>query len=164
MFKNYLFRNSDPSIDMILCMTWFLLSCHHQRNSDTPKAANTKPLCTLCPTPALEPWIRRFTIFTDLVQREGNGEVKIQESSSSKTIARSTSTWTRHGSSPHRAFYLLTWKNRKHVHATADVYADKPGPEQSYLQSRVCNEKAIAVLARRRSEILERCGKLFSFH
>ena len=26
------------------------------------------------------------------------------------------------------------------------------------------NEKAIAVLARRRSEILERCGKLFSFH
>ena len=24
------------------------------------------------------PWIRRFTIFTDLVQREGNGEVKIQ--------------------------------------------------------------------------------------
>ena len=28
----------------------------------------------------------------------------------------------------------------------------------------LCNEKAIAVLARRRSEILERCGKLFSFH
>ena len=26
------------------------------------------------------------------------------------------------------------------------------------------NEKAIAVLARRHSEILERCGKLFSFH
>ena len=78
MFKSYLFRNSDPSIDMILCMTSFLLSWHHQRNSDTPKAANTKPLCTLCPTRALEPWIRRFTIFTDLVQREGNGEVKIQ--------------------------------------------------------------------------------------
>ena len=55
-----------------------MLSCHHQRNSDTPKAANTKPLCTLCPTRALEPWIRRFTIYTDLVQREGNGEVKIQ--------------------------------------------------------------------------------------
>ena len=79
MFKSYLFRNSDPSIDMILCMTSFLLSCHHQRNSDTPKAANyTKPLCTLCPIRALEPWIRRFefTIFTGLVQR--NGEVKIQ--------------------------------------------------------------------------------------
>ena len=28
----------------------------------------------------------------------------------------------------------------------------------------LCNLKAIAVLARRRSEILERCGKLFSFH
>ena len=28
----------------------------------------------------------------------------------------------------------------------------------------LCNEKAIAVLARRRSEILERCGKLFSIH
>ena len=28
----------------------------------------------------------------------------------------------------------------------------------------LCNEKAFAVLARRRSEILERCSKLFSFH
>ena len=27
-----------------------------------------------------------------------------------------------------------------------------------------CNKKAIEVLARRRSEILERCSKLFSFH
>ena len=38
----------------------------------------TKPLCTLCTTRAPPSWIRRFTIFTDLVQREGYGGVKLQ--------------------------------------------------------------------------------------
>ena len=118
MFKSYLFRNSDPSIDMILCMTSFLLSCHHQRNSDTSKAANTytKPLCTLCPTRALEPWIRRFTIFTDLVQREGNGEVKIQYRKAQAQRRSLAQPPPELGMALLRtvlssAFYLLTWKN-----------------------------------------------------
>ena len=40
----------------------------------------------------------------------------------------------------------------------------RTGPAGTILVAIESNEKAIAVLGRRRSEILERCGKLFSFH
>ena len=62
------------------------------RNSDTPKTATWVRLSSREEKRGVkwrirsryvrfarpEPWIRRFTIFTDLVQREGDGEVKIQ--------------------------------------------------------------------------------------
>ena len=48
------------------------------------------------------------------------------------------------------------------VFSTILMYTEKRG-RGTILVAIESNEKAIAVLARRRSEILERCGKLFSF-
>ena len=49
------------------------------------------------------------------------------------------------------------------VFSTILMYTEKRG-RGTILVAIESNEKAVAVLARRRSEILERCGKLFSFH